>query len=645
MTSRIICVSLFVLIASPFCIAESPLSPVSMDQVQTALQNAPKTRPSLLVSASQEYRAEANMDADPFFEALADAVIKQADRYIGQKPVQRIMTGRRLLHVSRDCLNRVTLLAAAFRLTNDDRYVQQAEAELLAAAAFSDWNPDHFLDVAEMTAALGIGYDRFYHELSDDSKTRIRIAIVEKGLNPSFAPGNWWISTEHNWNQVCHGGLTIGALALRDDEPELAARIIHRAVNHVPRAMDEYAPDGAYPEGPGYWSYGTMYNVAFIAALESALGTDFGLSGHPAFANAGDYYLHTTAPSGLYFNYADCGRGGGVNPTLFWFAHRYQKPYLLHHQLPRLWPQGAAGIKARPDWIYPMLFVWAQTNTQTPPQLNWLGRGRTPIAVFRSSWTDPAAAYLAVKGGTASSNHAHMDAGSFIYEADGVRWAIDLGSQDYNRMESRGLNIFDRSQNSDRWKIFRHSNLSHNTLTVNGKLHNVRGVSSLVRFRGDTPRPHAVVVMSDVFKDQLAHAARGVTLLENRAALIQDEWKAGNETATVRWAMLAPGKVEFLSPATARLTEKGKTLTFDLHCPKPVHLKTYSTEPPAEWDEPNPNTYLLGFEMELEPDEEICLSIILTPGSAEKTELPEFKPLMDWSEPLEQTELRPSAPR
>jgi hypothetical protein len=639
-------VLLFVLMALSICSAESRVLSVTMEQIETSLQNAPKIHPSLMVGPAQERIAQANRNsADRFFEAMENAVIRQADRYVGRKPVERIMTGRRLLSVSRDCLNRVTLLAAAYRMTGDLKYFTQAEAELLAAAAFSDWNPSHFLDVGEMTAALGIGYDRFYVELSDDSKSRIRTAIVEKGLNPSFGPNNWWVNTEHNWNQVCHGGLTLGALAIRNDEPELAARIIHRAVNSITVAMDEYAPDGAYPEGPGYWSYGTMYNVALIAALQSTLGTDFGLSNHQGFANAGDYYLHTTAPSGLYFNYADCGRGGGVNPTLFWFAHRYQRPYLLHQQLPRLWPDGATEITARPDWMYPMLLVWGQTITQPPAQLNWLGRGRTPVAVFRSSWTDPAAAYLAVKGGTASSNHAHMDAGSFIYEADGVRWAFDLGSQDYTRMESLGLSVFDRSQNSDRWKIFRHSNFAHNTLTVNGQLHNVRGVSSLKRFRGESPRPHAVIEMSDVFKNQLEKAARGVTLLENRAALIQDEWKAGDEAATVRWTMVAPGKIEILTPTTARLSEKGKTLTFDVHSPKPVSLKIITTEPAAEWDEPNPNTSILAFEVELKPDEDICLQVMLTPGSAEKIEWPQAKPLMEWSGPLDEVPVKASAPR
>jgi len=33
-----------------------------------------------------------------------------------------------------------------------------------------------------------------------------------------------------------------------------------------------------FSEGPGYWTYGTTYNVLLVAELESALGSDFGLS-------------------------------------------------------------------------------------------------------------------------------------------------------------------------------------------------------------------------------------------------------------------------------------------------------------------------------------------------------------------------------
>ena len=30
---------------------------------------------------------------------------------------------------------------------------------MLAIAQFADWNPSHFLDVAEMTMGMAIGYD------------------------------------------------------------------------------------------------------------------------------------------------------------------------------------------------------------------------------------------------------------------------------------------------------------------------------------------------------------------------------------------------------------------------------------------------------------------------------------------------------
>ncbi len=64
--------------------------------------------------------------------------------------------------------------------------------------------------------------------------------------------------------------------------------------------------------------------------------------------------------------------------------------------------------------------------------------------MFRTSWTDPDAMYLAAKGGRADLNHGHMDAGSFVFEADGVRWAIDLGGVNYNAYEQRGIRLFDR---------------------------------------------------------------------------------------------------------------------------------------------------------------------------------------------------------
>jgi hypothetical protein len=43
-------------------------------------------------------------------------------------------------------------------MTADSHYAKRAERELLAIARFSDWHPDEFLDVAELTTAVAVGY-------------------------------------------------------------------------------------------------------------------------------------------------------------------------------------------------------------------------------------------------------------------------------------------------------------------------------------------------------------------------------------------------------------------------------------------------------------------------------------------------------
>ena len=107
---------------------------------------------------------------------------------------------------------------------------------------------------------------------------------MDKGVALQFEGDHTgWVQATNNWGQVCHGGLTAGALAVLEDEPDLAARTVHSAIHNVTSSMAVYEPRGSYPEGPGYWSYGTSYNVVLIAALESTLGTDFGLSRAPGF--------------------------------------------------------------------------------------------------------------------------------------------------------------------------------------------------------------------------------------------------------------------------------------------------------------------------------------------------------------------------
>ena len=101
--------------------------------------------------------------------------------------------------------------------------------------------------------------------------------------------------------------------------------------------------------------------------------------------------------------------------------------------------------------------------------------------IYRGGWDSKEDTYLGVKGGSPSTSHAHMDAGSFIFERDGVRWAMDLGMQSYITLESKGVDLWNMSQNGQRWEVFRLSNIAHNTLTINGERHLVKSNAPITR--------------------------------------------------------------------------------------------------------------------------------------------------------------------
>jgi hypothetical protein len=589
---------------------------ISHQDVKQALKkNA--AHPRLLWPAGAEKEMKARIESNLIAKAFYDNIRGQSDMLLTIEPIEHVKIGKRLLDKSHKCLKRVMYLSFMYRMTGQKQYLDRAEKEMLTAAEFSDWNPSHYLDTGEMTAALAVGYDWLYADLSEASRAKIRRAIVEKGINPSFENKNysWWNDAATNWNQVCNGGLTLGALAIAEDEPALAEKTLHRAVNGVQKAMDAYLPDGAYPEGPSYWGYGTVYNVLMIAAMDTALKTDFELSTHPGFSKTGMYYLQMTGPTGDFFNYADCGRRGGVNESIFWFAARYNQPEVIWNEIPSLEqykPLTSKNSAAEQGSAFlPMLLIWSKSfdKPQTPKTLRWAGQGKNPVAVLRSGW-EADATYIAMKGGTPGVNHGHMDVGSFVLDAAGVRWAMDLGKQDYNRLEQMGVKLFDMKQGSDRWKISRYTNPWHNTLTVDGQPQRVKGAAPMIPY-SDT-KPAAAFDLSDVYKGQLQKAIRSASL-DGRKVKVQDQWKAGGKETVVRWSMVTPADVQIDSVNKATLKKNGKALAFEVTCPKEIKIQTWSTEPRSDLDEPNPGTRIIGFEVKLAADEEIRVAVTMTP--------------------------------
>ena len=594
-----------------------------------------------LIASTEDFTAlRAQIKTDPVSARFFAELSQRADAMLAQPPVTYKMEGKRLLGVCREALERISTLAMLARLTGDARYSDRAIVEMRAVSAFQDWNPSHFLDTAEMTLGLAIGYDWLHEQLSAEDRITIARAILELGLKPSEtgpAENHWWISAINNWNQVCHAGMVAGAIAIADQQPEVSRRIIERTASNLHFAADGYAPDGAYPEGPAYWGYGTTWHVILVQAIEKFTGKPSGLDSFPGFLASADYMLQMETPTGAFYNYSDCPWVTGVNLTQYWFARKTGRADLLFGNgalLAAICDGIAAQLEVERIRALALLWIDPRLNTAAaPPPLSWYGRGPNPVATHRSAWGDPHATFIGLKGGAASLPHGHMDSGSFLLEADGVRWAVDLGLQEYITLESKGVDLWSMEEGGPRWNVFRLGPEAHNILRFDGAPPRVAGRGELVRFSAEPPT--AVVNLDAVYAGQVASVSRGVALQRDRSVLIRDEWSTSAKAVEVTWQMLTHADHAQASEGEVHLAEGNATLT--LRVLKPAEAKITIedfSEPRTPTDAPNPKLKRITITTHTAASTTGGFIIHAVPGSSSAAERPTQEALADWGEPL-----------
>lgn len=604
---------------------------------QTINDTKLKEHPRLLLLKDEEKLIKKNIDRSADWAKIHAAILAECNEILPLPVVERKLLGRRLLGKSRESLRRIFFLSYAWRMTREKKYFNKCEEELLSVAGFQDWNPSHFLDVGEMSLAVAIGYDWLYNDLSETSRKLISEALISKGINASInnEKETWWLKATNNWNQVCNTGVAFAAAAVYDKQPELAKKIIERSIQSIRLPMQVYAPDGNYPEGYSYWAYGTSYNVFMISMLETLFGSDYGLSNAPGFLKTPVYYEHVMGPSGKPFNYSDCGGADGVQPAMLWFAEKKNDPSLLWIEKQNV-DKNRFLIKS--NRLLPAAMVWGKNidfnKVTRPAQQTWIGDGENPVALMHASWKSTWDIFVGFKGGTANTSHAHMDIGSFVMDALGVRWSADLGMQPYESLESKGLKIWDMKQDSDRWKVFRLNNFSHSTLTVNNALQNMKGRATMIKHSDDTTFMNAVMNLDEIYAGQLASARRGIAIINKQYVTVRDEIETGDSACTIRWAMLTPASVADISKNQMLLQQQdgNKKLTLYVNgLPENAVLKTWPAATTNNYDEENPGMVLVGFEVTLPAHTKKEFNVFLMPGTKPITvKKSSLKPLNEW---------------
>ncbi|MFO8013018.1 MAG: heparinase II/III family protein [Phycisphaerae bacterium] len=492
-------------------------------------------------------------------------VKEEADRLLKRRgTVEYKIVGPRLLSQSRRCLSRVQTLGLTYLLTGEAKYAERAWRELEAASAFPDWNPSHFLDTAEMSCAFGIGYDWLYHWMDEAKRRTVREALLEKGLARGLdayrgkARWGWWTRSTHNWSQVCNGGLAVGALAVADEAPDVAAEILTSGLKAVDGAMKNFGPDGSWNEGPGYWGYTLRYTSNYMAALQSALGTMHGLQETDGLDEAGTFRVYFVGPTNRVFNFADAHDGAGRRPSMFWLARVYDEPVYAWHHRQRM--DGEAKD-----------VLWYVGEGRSPKDAGWpLHKHfrRDHVVFFRSAWQAPHALWVGFKGGDNRANHSHLDLGSFVLDALGVRWAVDLGSDNYNLPGYFG---------GKRWTYYRLRTESHNTLLIDGKNQPPKAKAPVTHFRAGADDACAVVELSAAYP-MCKRVRRGMAMLGRRAVLVQDEVEA-EKPVEVLWGMVTRAEPK-IENGRVVLERDGKRLYGRVLAPEGARFDTVSANPP-----------------------------------------------------------------
>lgn len=486
----------------------------------------------------------------------------------------------------------------AYRLTGQEKFLTKARSDMAKVCTFQSWKPGG-LAIGEISFAMGIAYDWLYHDLSLDERMVAHKAMVDKGIRP-MTKNNRLADIAGNWNQINLGGVSVASMAIYEKDKAIAVQQIEKAVAGNRKGVEAiYGPSGSYAEGLGYWEYGGTYQACFLSCLEGIFGHTAGIAEVPGFMESGEYALFMHGTMNTSFSYSD---GGAYEDpfllTSWWFAARNDDPTLIYCEKRRINDGDDPSYKYtpidEPEQPYRMLapiivairdFDMESRPVNPPAKEVWSGQGEMPVVIVRKGWKfNGKDVYLGIKGGYADTwersrtSHGHMDAGSFVFEAEGVRWSDDIMRPPYGRWFEAMRKVESprryTTQNGVMWDTFRISNLCHSTIvsyandgSVEGKLHptdyDVDGFASIDEVIDSAGRQGAVVNMTAPMKGQVKSAVRTVELVNGTDLVVTDEITAlEGLDCPLEWRMLSMSSSLLSSDCvTLAKDDKIRTLT------------------------------------------------------------------------------------
>jgi hypothetical protein len=275
----------------------------------------------------------------------------------------------------------------------------------------------------------------------------------------------------NNWNPWINSNILVANLILEQDQA-VRVRETSRILRSLDAFLNQYWPDAAEEEGPGYFSVSVLCYFECIALLESATGNSTSLLAHPFLRAMGRYILAAHIAGDSYIDYGDA------------HVHAAPEGAILYRFGRSVHDDELAGFGALCAAQAGLTSTGSELKRSLNGSLTSLSRSLPAIleadeirnaprqdALLADAWYPSFGLmtarqkagsvdgmFLAVLAANNGRSHSHNDTGSYIIYQDGEPVAIDVGVEAYTA----------KTFSADRYSIWTMQSAFHNLPTIGG---------------------------------------------------------------------------------------------------------------------------------------------------------------------------------
>lgn len=382
--------------------------------------------------------------------------------------------------------------------------------------------------------------------------------------------------SEGNQATITNGGILLLAISLYELNPAYYGPIIRGALRATEGGTIAYFPYGEYEEGISYWRYASVHLASILRTLETSMNTTYSITDVPGVLDTAYFPFMMAGRAGeSAYAYGDGQTEKADTPLMMYVGRKTGDKALAEHRKKNQQSHGKS-ITDIANWV---------SDTDGAPSVydtdDVYNVANSTVIMKTGIESDDVA--VSFHGGANNDGHGHWDIGSFQFDMNNVRFAVDLPREDYNLRDKGHYDMEVAKEmypDGAPWTgshYYRFKGEGHNTVIANRSVINAKELvynaetksydrtgtydmngnarSEFIDMKFGEDESYAILNMTET-NDIYECAIRGIKLDKSKEAIIvQDEFVA-KEPTDFMWSMHTLAKSITLNSAKNQATLK-----------------------------------------------------------------------------------------